>query len=396
MHGRHDALNKAHSQGALKLILIGLTTVGSVALNIYSPALPLAKSEFSVSVSQANLSISLALVAFAIGLFCSGPLSDRIGRRPAVLAGLVLYVGGALLAILSRSMTMLIIARIITALGASAGVTVARAVLGDLFDKQRMTHELAALTLITTMVNAAAPILGGLLIQWFAWRAVFAALVISGTSIAALVFFALPETRPAQRTRPNLRIVLALRRVFRDRLFLQYVFQGGVIYAVFFVFISLVPHILYELHRPPTDYGLWYPMISIGYFIGNYYVTQRGQQLGLERLITFGVVGQALAAIAGLIWMSFGLWGSFWIFFAPALMAIGQGLAMPATTALGVARAPKDAGVAAGVLGFGQQAMGAFAVECMSFTSTQTPMPMAIFCAGLATVAAAMAIFRSR
>ena len=120
--------------------------------------------------------------------------------------------------------------------------------------------------------------------------------------------------------------------------------RQGVIYAVFFVFIALVPHILYDLHRPPTDYGLWYPMISIGYFFGNYFVTRRGARFGLERLIQWGVIGQAVAAIAGLIWMSLGFWGSFWIFLAPALMAIGQGLAMPATTALGVARAPKDAG----------------------------------------------------
>jgi DHA1 family bicyclomycin/chloramphenicol resistance-like MFS transporter len=394
VYGRHHALKVDRPRGALKLILIGLTTVGSVALNIYSPALPMARAEFGVSVSQANLSISLALIAFAVGLFCSGPLSDRVGRRPAVLIGLVLYVGGALLALFAHSMTTLILARIVTALGASAGVTVARAVLGDLFDKHRMTHEIASLTLITTMVNAAAPILGGLLIQWFAWRAVFAALVISGGSIAALVFFSLPETRPAQRSRPNLRIFIALRRVLRDRQFLQYVFQGGVIYAVFFVFIALVPHILYDLHRPPTDYGLWYPMISIGYFFGNYFVTRRGASVGLERLIQWGVIGQAVAAIAGLIWMSLGFWGSFWIFLAPALMAIGQGLAMPATTALGVARAPKDAGVAAGVLGFGQQAMGALAVECMSFASTDSPIPMAVFCASLAGFAALIALKR--
>ena len=135
-------------------------------------------------------------------------------------------------------------------------------------------------------------------------------------------------------------------------------------------------------------------MISIGYFFGNYFVTRRGARFGLERLIQWGVIGQAVAAIAGLIWMSLGFWGSFWIFLAPALMAIGQGLAMPATTALGVARAPKDAGVAAGVLGFGQQAMGALAVECMSFASTDSPIPMAVFCASLAGFAALIALKR--
>lgn len=394
MYGWLNALIATSAErptASLKLILIGLTTVGSVALNIYSPALPLAREEFAVSVSHANLSISLALIAFAFGLFLNGPLSDRFGRRPTVLAGLGLYIGGALLAVVSTSMISLIIARVITALGASAGVTVARAVLGDLYDKQRMSHEIASLTLITTMVNAAAPILGGVLLSFGSWRLVFVALIVSGSAIAIGCYGWLPETRRTQLSRPNLRIWLALRRLSQDRVFWSYVFQGGVIYAIFFVFIALVPHILHALHRPPTDYGLWYPMISVGYFLGNYIVTQRAKIWGLEALIRWGVAIQALAALAGFIWTAMGVWASFWLFLPPALMAIGQGFAMPATTALGVGRAPKDAGVAAGVLGFGQQAIGALAVELMSFADTSTPVPMAGFCAALALFAAGLA-----
>jgi DHA1 family bicyclomycin/chloramphenicol resistance-like MFS transporter len=136
-------------------------------------------------------------------------------------------------------------------------------------------------------------------------------------------------------------------------------------------------------------------MISIGYFVGNLIVTRKAQAWGLDYLIRMGVGIQAGAALAGLLWISCGVWGSFWLFLPPALMAIGQGFAMPAATALGVARAPKESGVAAGILGFGQQAIGALAVELMSFAPTSTPIPMAGFCALLAMTSALLAWRRS-
>jgi DHA1 family bicyclomycin/chloramphenicol resistance-like MFS transporter len=380
---------RALSERALLVLLAAVTATGPVALNIYLPVVPLARDAFGVSVAAASATISAPLVAFAIGLFVYGPLSDHYGRRPMILAGLVIYVAGCTLALTSASIGALTLGRVVSALGTSAGVTVARAAMGDLYARERMAHKLATLTMVMVTANSLAPAGGGAIAEALGWRAVFGVLLANGVVIAAIAWRYLPETRIASGRRDPRQMLSATLALVREPRFIGFAFQGAVIYTVFLVFVALVPYVFRSLGRSPAEYGLWYLSISIGYFLGNWVVSRYTYRVGIQRLMTAGVTLQAAAAAAGWALALAGLWHPFWLFAPWAVIGFAQGLALPNLTASAVALAPGHAGAAAGLLGFSQQILGALAVQLMAATSTANPLPVTAFVAATAVVALA-------
>ncbi len=385
--------SRALSERALIVLLGAVTATGPVALNIYMPVVPLARAAFGVSVAAASSTVTAPIVAFAIGLFVYGPLSDHYGRRPVILAGLGIYLAGCVLSLGAGSIGALTLGRVVTALGTSAGVTVARAAMGDLYARDHMAHKLATLTMVMVMANSLAPVGGGALAEAFGWRAVFAVLLGGGVLIAAAAWRYLPETRvhgPERHPRQMLEATLAL---LREPRFLAHTFQTAVIFAVFLVFVALVPYVFQHLGRGATEYGLWYLCISGGYFAGNWFVSRYTLTLGVERLVRAGITLQALAAMLGWGLAALGLWHPFWLFAPWAVIGFGQGLALPNLTASAVALAPRHAGAASGLLGFSQQMLGALAVQLMALTSTATPLPVTCFVAVSALLALAVLRF---
>jgi MFS transporter, DHA1 family, multidrug resistance protein len=378
---------RALSERALLVLLAAVTATGPLALNIYLPVVPLARATFGVSVAAASTTVSAPLVAFAVGLFVYGPLSDHYGRRPMILAGLSIYVLGSTLALTSTSIGALTLGRVVSALGTSAGVTVARAAMGDLYTRDRMAHKLATLTMVMVTANSLAPAGGGAIAAALGWRAVFGVLLAIGVVIAALAWRYLPETRAASGARDPREMLGTTLALVREARFLALAFQGAVIYTVFLVFVALVPYVFRSLGRSPAEYGLWYLSISVGYFLGNWVVSRYTYTFGIQRLMTAGIALQALAAAAGWALALAGLWHPFWLFAPWAVIGFAQGLALPNLTASAVALAPRHAGAAAGLLGFSQQILGALAVQLMAVTSTATPLPVTAFVAVTALVA---------
>jgi MFS transporter, DHA1 family, multidrug resistance protein len=385
------------SDRALILLLAAVTAVGPVALNIYLPVLPKVQLDLGVTVSEASVTVTAPLIAFAFGILVCGPLSDRIGRRPVILFGLAVYVVGSLLALLSPTVTWLMVARVVQALGTSAGITVARAMMGDLFPRDRMAKMIAYLTMVMVMANSLAPIAGGALAEWWHWRSVFALLFVAGLPLFWFAWRLLPETRRPGTHGTALQMLHASARLAARPAFLGYVLQSGVIYAVFLVFISLMPYVFVQaLGHTTTEYGLWYLFIAGGYFIGNWHVTRYATRFGVHRLLATGVTFQAVFAVMAWALAANGQWHAVWIFLPWAFIAYGQGLALPNVTASAVSLAPQYAGAASGLLGFAQQIVGALSIQGMALASTATPVPVATFVGAASLIAFAGLLIHPR
>jgi DHA1 family bicyclomycin/chloramphenicol resistance-like MFS transporter len=371
----------------LILLLAAITAAGPVAMNIYLPALPAVQAHFGVSVAEANTTVSLTLIAFAVGILAYGPLSDRYGRRPVIFAGQLVFAVGNLLCLFAPSFAVLLAGRIVQALGTSAGVVVSRAMLGDLYGREKMARMLAFLTMVMVVGPTVAPLVGGFLTEAFGWHSLFALLLAVNLAILVLALRHLPETRPAAaRSTGTAALARESFAMLRRPAFVGFTVQASIIYAIFLTFISIAPYVMTALGHSATEYGTWYLMVAFGYFLGNWIVTHYATRIGLPRLIRWGVNLQLACAVAGTVLVVAGVWHPAAIFVPMGLLGVGQGLALPNITASAVALAPRTPGAAASMLGFSQQLAGALAVQGMALTAVDTPVPVYLF-----TVAAALA-----
>jgi DHA1 family bicyclomycin/chloramphenicol resistance-like MFS transporter len=381
----------APSNRLLLGLLAAITAAGPITMNIYLPALPRVQAYFGTSVAEVNLTVSLPLIAFAIGVFVYGPVSDRFGRRPVILGGQLVFALGNLLCLFAPSFGMLLAGRVVQALGTSAGLVVARAMLGDLYGREKMARMLAYLTMIIVIGPTVSPLIGGFVTEAFGWHALFGLLLATNFVILAVVWRFLPETRSdADRRQGASGLARMSLAVVRQPAFLGLALQSGLIFAVFLAFISIVPYVMVSLGHSSTEYGLWYLAVAIGYFLGNWVVTRFATRAGLRRLIEMGMAIQLVSAVGGAGLVLAGLWQPAALFLPMGVLSFGQGLALPNITASAVALAPRTPGAASSMLSFSQQLIGAIAVQGMAVFATSSPVPIYIF-----MVAASLAAWAS-
>ena len=381
----------APSNRLLLGLLAAITAAGPIAMNIYLPALPRVQAYFGTSVADVNLTVSLPLIAFAIGVFVYGPVSDRFGRRPVILGGQLVFALGNLLCLFAPSFGMLLAGRVVQALGTSAGLVVARAMLGDLYGREKMARMLAYLTMIIVIGPTVSPLIGGFVTEAFGWHALFGLLLATNFAILAVVWRFLPETRSdADRRQGASGLARMSLAVVRQPTFLGLALQSGMIFSVFLAFISIVPYVMVSLGHSSTEYGLWYLAVAIGYFLGNWVVTRFATRAGLRRLIEMGMAIQLVSAVGGAGLVLAGFWQPAALFLPMGVLSFGQGLALPNITASAVALAPRTPGAASSMLSFSQQLIGATAVQGMAVFATSTPVPIYIF-----MVAASLAAWAS-
>ena len=380
------------SDRALLLLLAAITALGPIATNLYLPALPAVREYFDASVAAVQATFSVSLIMFAIGILVWGPIADRYGRRTAVLCGLGIMIAGALVSLTAQSLHWLVVGRAIQAFGTATGIVVARAIVSDRYPIERMTRALAQLTMVAVLGNSLAPVLGGFLAAGFGWRAVFAVLVVTAAVIGVTAWRRLPETRRPTAHPPRAReMAVAAWSLARMPLFAGCVLQSAVVYATFLVFISLAPYVMVSAFgRAPTEFGMYYLFIAVGYFLGNWSVGKFMSRRGQHWMVVTGVLLSAAGAAAALGFVALGLTHPLWIFVPIGILSYGQGLSLPNVTATAVSLAPQHAGVGSSLIGFLQQLVGAACVQWMGRFPTDTALPMLVFCAACCALGVAM------
>jgi MFS transporter, DHA1 family, multidrug resistance protein len=362
------------------VLLVILSMLGPVTLNILVPSLPGMVASLNTTKENVQLTLSLYLFGMAVGQLMLGPLADRFGRRPVLLVALVLYVFSSLAAFLAPNVETLILARILQSFGATAGITLARTMIRDLYARDSAASMIAYVTMAMVVAPMVSPVLGATIDDLFGWRAILVFCALLGLITFTIAAPILPETRPASLVAATAGDVA--RRTWallRDARFMGYWGAGAFCSGMFFAFLGTAPYLMIEvLGLPKTEYGLWFMSLSLGYMIGNFVSGRFAARLGGERLIFWG---NGVGLLGALLILAFAMVG--WLhpiaLFAPAMIAsFGNGLVLPNSIAAGVGINPLAAGAGSGLLGFGQMGIGAVASYLGGHFVTGTAMPLAI------------------
>jgi MFS transporter, DHA1 family, multidrug resistance protein len=377
-------------------VLVLATALGPFAMQVFLPALPAIQQDFAVGAATAQLVFSLSAFAIAVATLFYGPISDRVGRRPALIGGLVVYLVGSVVCALAPSITVLIVGRIVQAAGGSAGIVLSRAIVRDLYGRERSATVLAYITMAMVAAPMVAPAFGGLLADLSGWRSVFLAGAAVGVLILLAVRAELAETARGVGEASPWAHGRSFARLLRSPAFLGYALQGAFSIAVFFCFLAAAPYLMVKvMGRPASEYGLMFVLVSGAFMVGNFAAARLTPRVGSDRMILAGSVGSLAGALLMLGLLLAGSWSPWSVFLPTSLGAFAQGLAVPNTQAAFISVDPQAAGTASGLGGFLQMGTAAVAAQVVGSIQDGTPYPMAIgmtFCAAAALTAALVAL----
>ena len=377
----------------LLTLLMATTAIGPTSLNILVPAVPELSHQFGAPPATMQLTVSLFLIGLAFAQLVMGPLSDRFGRRPVMLAGISLNVFASLMAIMMPTVESIIAARILQAIGASAGIVVARAIIRDLFGRERAASVLGLVATVMVAAPTLGPLIGGLLETFFRWQAIFIFTAVTSLAVVIWAAFTLPETYrlnvPAGQQEGFWR---DLKRLAASRTFIGYVLVAAFGSSTFFVFLGGGPHVIVTLMgRTSAEYGLWFAISSLGYMAGNFTASRLSMRFGIHALIAWGIafeiVGVTMAAL--LAWKAHDF-GPAIVFVPQMVIAYGNGLLLPGAIAGATSVRPQAAGTAAGIIGCTQMGLGAALVQYAAWllSDATSALPMALLMVATVTALA--------
>ena len=342
---------------ALTALLASLTAVGPLSTDMYLPSLPDIARDLGASTQQVQLTISSYLIGFACGQILYGPVSDRHGRKPVLLAAVALFCAATIVCMLATSVDMLIVARIAQALGGSGAVVVTRAIVRDLYSGARAGRELSVISSVRAVAPVLAPMAGGMLQAAFGWRSIFVLLVVAGVAAFAIVWALLPETLQRRDEAISASSMLrSYRIVISNGVFLAYLGLGCFSYAGLFAWISGASFVLQNLYGlTPLVFGFVFAIATFGYFTGTTIAARIVTRVGLDGMIGIGSVVCAVGGLLACASIALGLTSSLSLVIPVAIFLAGFGMVLPQAIAGAITPFPERAGAASSLLGFVQQ-----------------------------------------
>lgn len=363
----------------VRVLLTALVAFGPLSTDLYLPALPSLVTVFGADIATVQLTLSVFLAGFAVSQLVYGPVSDRFGRRPALLGGIVVYLLASAACAMADSIGTLIVARFFQALGACCGPVVARAVVRDVFGRDRAATALAYMAMAMTLAPAVGPVIGGVLTEQFGWRSTFLLLVGFAVVILAATAGMLSETNAHRDTtalHPG-RMLANYLVLLRDRGFVGYTLTVAFAYSGIFSFISGSSFVLIgQMKLTPAQYGASFGVAVLGYAVGNLFAGKLSHRLGGERMIGFGTLSALAGGLLGVGLAAGGVVHVAAVVVPVFVVLVGAGLTLPNAMAGAVGPYPRMAGLASSLLGFVQMAVAAVVGAVLGHLHSDTAVPM--------------------
>ena len=394
-----EASEGSRNRIAIFVVVGALTGIAPLSIDAYIPGLPELTSDLGTSASTGQLTLTAFLLGLALSQVVAGSISDNVGRRAPVLAGLAAYLVSSLLCGLSPGILTLTFLRLVQGAAAGVGFVIARAIVRDLYTGSAGARVFARLVIVSGVAPVIAPILGGQVLRFTSWRGLFVLFAVVSAVILAAAYAFLFETLPLHlRHEPGIRTKL---RVFRalvvDTSFLPYALVGSLGFAAMFSYIAGAPFVLEDIHGlSPQEFSLAFACNAFGLVVLSQVSGRLVDRVGPAVLLRVGAgmsaTGGAVTLLsvvldAGLTPLLIGLW----------LTVSAIGLIVPNSTALALAHQGERAGSASALYGLGQFGLGAMLAPLAGIAGNHDALPMAITIAACGVGALLISeLFRNR
>jgi DHA1 family bicyclomycin/chloramphenicol resistance-like MFS transporter len=378
-HGPIERPSEPYRGVWLTILLSVLLGFASISTDFYLPALPSMASSLDADQRLLELTISGYLLGFSVGQLFWGPLSDRYGRKVPLLAGIAIFIIGSAGCALSTDAAQMIGWRLVQALGASAGVVLARAMVRDLFDHRDAARVLSTLMMIMAIAPMAGPIIGAQILAISSWQAIFWTLVAVG---AATLFgvFRTSESLP-RSSREDASLAQAFSRYawhLGNVRLLAHAGANGFYSAGIFAYVAGSPFVFIEYFGlSPEQYGLAFASGIIGIMLANATNRRLVSRVSSNRLLLVGTGTSILAGIALVVAASTGIGGLLTIGAALFVFVTMNGFVAANAIAGGLSSVHRATGSAAALIGFMQYGGAMLGSAAVGFLANGTPLPMA-------------------
>ncbi|CNE15377.1 Bcr/CflA family multidrug efflux MFS transporter [Yersinia nurmii] len=369
---------KRTSHIGLILILGLLSMLMPLAIDMYLPSMPIIAREFGVEDGRVQMTLSAYVLGFAIGQMFYGPMADSIGRKPVILWGTVIFALAGVACAMAQSVEQLVNMRFLHGLSAAAASVVINALMRDMFTKDEFSRMMSFVVLVMTIAPLLAPIIGGALLVWFSWHAIFWSMAGAALVGAVLVAFFIKETLPRERRQKfHLRTTIGnFGSLFRHKRVLSYMLASGFSFAGMFSFLSAGPFVYIDLNGvSPQNFGYYFALNIVFLFLMTLINSRNVRRVGAIKMFRFGLLVQLVMGIGLVAVSALGL--GFWALVLCVAAYVGC-IAMITSNAMAVILDdfPHMAGTASSLAGTLRFGIGALVGTILSLAPSRSAWPM--------------------
>ncbi|HID9093108.1 TPA: Bcr/CflA family multidrug efflux MFS transporter [Enterobacter mori] len=389
---------RPHSSFKIVFILGLLAMLMPLSIDMYLPALPVISAQFGVPAGSAQMTLSTYILGFAIGQLLYGPMADSLGRKPVILGGTLVFAGAAVACALAQSIDQLIIMRFFHGLAAAAASVVINALMRDVYPKEEFSRMMSFVMLVTTIAPLVAPMVGGAVLVWFSWHAIFWILAVAALLASAMIFIFIDETLPVEhRQKFHIRTTMGnFASLFRHKRVLSYMLASGFSFAGMFSFLSAGPFVYIELnHVSPQHFGYYFALNIVFLFVMTIINSRFVRRVGAINMFRAGLWIQFVMAIWMVVSAFLGI--GFWALVVGVAAFVGC-VSMISSNAMAVIldEFPHMAGTASSLAGTFRFGIGAVVGALLSMATFNTAWPMLWAIAFCATSSILFYLYASR